>query len=40
MNNDKEKSSASEKWQNVFTWMLLANVVYIVIFFLIMKLFN
>jgi len=40
MNNDKEKNTVSEKWQSVFTWMLLANVVYILIFYLIMKLFN
>jgi len=40
MNNNKEKKPVSEKWQSVFTWMLLANAVYIIIFYLIMKLFN
>lgn len=40
VNNDKKETNAPEKWQKVFTWMLLANVVYILIFFLITKTFS
>jgi len=40
MNKDKEKEIASERWQSVFTWMLLVNVVYIIGFYIIMKYFN
>lgn len=39
---DKEDQGSRVKltWQNIFTWMLIANGIYILLFFLIMKIFN
>lgn len=38
--DEKKEVHARGKWQKVFTWMLLANLLYIILFFLIMKNFT
>lgn len=38
--DEQKKVHARGKWQKVFTWMLLANLLYIILFFLIMKNFT
>jgi len=40
MNNINKKQRTAMTWQKIFTWMLLANAMYILIFYLIMRFFN